>query len=174
MYSKITVARHPVHPALVAFPVAFYTGSLVGFAVYVANNHQFWLNLAIAASIAGAGTAILAAVPGFVDWLLGVPRHSQAKIVGAAHGGLNLVALGLFIAVAVRYVGHWNGPATDATLGLALSALGVALTIAAGAMGWTLVQTFHIGVSLTDAQCRDEDIVHLHVPGLMLASPRRN
>ena len=48
MYSKAKVGGHPVHPMLVAFPVAFYTGALVGFAVYAANGHQFWLNLAIA------------------------------------------------------------------------------------------------------------------------------
>ena len=33
---------------MVAFPVASYPGALVGFAVYAANGHQFWLNLAIA------------------------------------------------------------------------------------------------------------------------------
>ena len=54
MYSKIKVAGHPVHPMLVAFPVASYVGTLVGFAVYAANGHQFWLNLAIALSIASA------------------------------------------------------------------------------------------------------------------------
>ena len=34
MYSKVKVAGHPVYPMLVAFPVACYTGTLVGFAVY--------------------------------------------------------------------------------------------------------------------------------------------
>lgn len=28
MYSKVKVAGHPVHPMLVAFPVACYTGTL--------------------------------------------------------------------------------------------------------------------------------------------------
>ncbi|TSE00614.1 DUF2231 domain-containing protein [Skermania sp. ID1734] len=162
MYSKIAVAGHPIHPMLVAFPVAFYAASLAGFAVYAANGHQFWLNLAIAGAIAGSGSAIVAALPGMIDWLFGIPRQSQAKILGLTHGGLNVTALGLFIATAVLYVGNWNGPSADATLGLALTAAGVAVTIAAGALGWTLVQTFHVGVSLTDEQRRDEDIVHMH------------
>jgi uncharacterized membrane protein len=38
VYSKIKIAGHPVHPMLVAFPVACYTGTLVGFAVYAANG----------------------------------------------------------------------------------------------------------------------------------------
>ena len=29
MYSKIKIAGHPVHPMLVAFPVAFHVGTLV-------------------------------------------------------------------------------------------------------------------------------------------------
>ncbi len=33
MYSKAKVDGRPVHPMLVAFPIAFYTGALVGFAV---------------------------------------------------------------------------------------------------------------------------------------------
>lgn len=110
MYSKAAIAEHPLHPMLVAFPVAYYTGSLVGFAVYVANGRQFWLNLAIALAIAGAGMAILAALPGLVDLAFGIPRGSQAKVLGLAHGTLNVTALGLFIASAVIYVGRWNGP----------------------------------------------------------------
>ena len=30
MYSKATIAGHPVHPMLIAYPVAGYTGTLVG------------------------------------------------------------------------------------------------------------------------------------------------
>jgi uncharacterized membrane protein len=156
MYSKATIFGHPIHPMLVAFPVGFYTGAFVGFAVYAGNGNQFWLNLGIALSIAGAGMAIVAALPGFIDLAFGIPRSSQAKVVGLAHGALNVTALGLFIATAVVYAGNWNGPATSATLGLALSAAGVAVTVAAGALGWMLVQTYHVGIRLTNAQLTDE------------------
>ncbi|MFC5673686.1 DUF2231 domain-containing protein [Streptomyces incanus] len=68
MYSKATIAGHPVHPTmLVGFPVACYTGTLVGFAVYAATGHQFRLNPAIALNVVGVGSALLAALPGFVD-----------------------------------------------------------------------------------------------------------
>lgn len=73
MYSKIKIAGHPIHPMLIAFPVACYTGTLAGFAVYAANGHLFWLNLAIALSVAGVGTAVLATVPSLTDWALGIP-----------------------------------------------------------------------------------------------------
>ncbi|MGP3977107.1 DUF2231 domain-containing protein [Streptomyces sp. 8N114] len=156
MYSKTTVAGHPVHPMLVGFPVACYTGTLVGFAVYAASGDQFWLNLAIALNVVGVGSALLAALPGFVDWAFGIPRSSAAKTVGLAHASLNVIALALFAISLGTYVTHWNGPATGVTLGLALTSAGVACTLAAGFLGWMLVQDYHVGVRLTPTQERDE------------------
>ncbi|WP_112467443.1 DUF2231 domain-containing protein [Streptomyces triticisoli] len=156
MYSKATVAGHPLHPMLIGFPVAFYTGTLAGFAVYAATGSQFWLNLAIALNVVGVGSALLAALPGFVDWAFGIPRGSAAKTVGLAHAGLNVTALALFAISLGTYVTHWNGPATGATLGLALTSAGMLCTLAAGFLGWMLVQDYHIGIRLTPAQERDE------------------
>jgi uncharacterized membrane protein len=172
MYSKVRIAGHPIHPSLVAFPVAFYVASLVGFAVYMANGHQFWLNLGIAGSVAGAGMALLAALPGLVDLLFGVPRRSQAKLVGFLHGSLNVTAVGLFIAAAVIYKGNWNGPAVGATLGLALAAAGVAVTLAAATLGWMLVQSYHVGIRLTPRQEEDEASVQ-QAPALTMIHHRK-
>lgn len=146
MYSKVTVLGHPIHPMLVAFPVAFYVGALVGFIVYAANSGQFWLNLAIALSVAGAVMAIVAALPGFVDLFLGVRANPRAYRVGLAHMTFNVIALVLFIVTALVYVGNWDGPATGAALGIVLTAIGVASTVVAGWLGWTMVQTHHVGI----------------------------
>ncbi len=162
MYSKITIAGHPVHPMLIAFPVTCYTGTLIGFAVYAANGHLFWLNLGIALSVVGVGGAVLAAVPGLADWAFGIPRDSAAKMVGLAHAVLNVAALGLFAAVIGEYVTDWNGPAVGAALGVVLSAIGVAVTIAAGFLGWTLVQDYHIGIRLAPEQELAEPAVQQH------------
>jgi len=158
MYSKVKIAGHPIHPMLIAYPVAGYTGALIGYAVYASNGQQFWLNFAIALNIAGVGGALLAALPGFADWAFGIPRGSAAKTVGLAHAGLNVVALTLFAISMGFYVSHWDG-ARGATLGLALASAGVACTVAAGFLGWMLVQNYHIGVKLTPAQERDESAV---------------
>jgi len=172
MYSKVKIFGHPIHPMLVAFPIAFYVGSLVGFIVYAVNSGQFWLNLAIALAIAGAGMAILAALPGAADLFLGVPRESPAKRVGLMHAAFNVVALGLFIATSVIYVGNWDGPATSAVLGIVLTAIGVACTLVAGTLGWTMVQTYHAGVQLTAAQEEGEAVVH-HLPYVPESTHRR-
>lgn len=156
MYTKAAIAGHPIHPVLVGFPVASYVGTLVAFAVYSANGHQFWLNLAIALNVIGVGSAILAALPGFIDAAFGVPRRSAAKRTAIAHGLTNVCVLGLFLAILPYYTTHWNGPAADATLGLVLSSIGVLLTLMAGLAGWRLVQTFHVGIHMTPNQERDE------------------
>ena len=170
MYSKVKVFGHPVHPMLVAFPVAAYTGTLASFAVYSVNDHPFWLNAAIALNVAGVCSAALAALPGLVDWLFGIPLRSGAKAVGLGHALFNVAALGLFLASIARYGGDWNAGSADPTFGLALSAAGVAATLLAGALGWKLVQTYHVGIRLTPAQEQDEAVVQAIRP----MEPRRS
>lgn len=80
MYSKIKFAGHPIHPMLVAYPVAFYTATLVCYIVYSSNQNLFWFKVAVVANIAGA----VAAIPGFIDWLF-IPSDSRAKKTGLFH-----------------------------------------------------------------------------------------
>ena len=43
MSSPASIKKHPVHPMLVAYPIAFYTSTLVGFTIYAATDEPFWL-----------------------------------------------------------------------------------------------------------------------------------
>ncbi|HJU21308.1 MAG TPA: DUF2231 domain-containing protein [Casimicrobiaceae bacterium] len=146
MESKMRIFGHPIHPMMIAYPVAFYTGALVTYALYGAYADRFWLKFAIALNIVGAGMAIIAALPGFIDWLLAIPGGSPAKRTGLRHMGLNVAALGLFIADAVIYEKYWNTGSPSATIGIILAAVGLFLTVLAGFQGWTLVQDHHVGV----------------------------
>jgi uncharacterized membrane protein len=146
MYSKIKILGHPIHPIVIAYPVAFYTATLAGFAIYGATGDHFWLKLTIAVNLAGVAMAVVAALPGFLDWLLGIPRGSEASRTGLFHMTLNVTALGLFVASLLSYIGQWNGTGSGAALGIILAALGVGATIGAGFLGWTLVQDHHVGV----------------------------
>src|SRR5436309_278118 len=131
MYSKIKIFGHPIHPMLIAYPIAFYTGTLVGYSIYGATGNFFWLKMTIALNLAGIVMAALAALPGFLDWLLGIPRKTGAKKDGLIHGGFNVLALGVFTAAFIAYASHWNGPDTGAGAGIVLSAIGVLCTLAA-------------------------------------------
>jgi uncharacterized membrane protein len=147
MYSKVKIAGHPVHPMLVAFPVAFYTATLVCYIVYTSNDDPFWFRVGVVANIAGVAMAALAAIPGFIDWLY-IPKDSSAKKTGFFHMVFNVIALVCFAVAAWIMCPKWNDSVPEMALAIALSAVGFILTMVAGFLGWTLVQKHHVGVDI--------------------------
>jgi uncharacterized membrane protein len=152
MYSKARVAGHPIHPMLVAFPFAFYTATVVTLLVYIGTREAFWYRFAMVASLAGIATAVIAALPGAID-LRSLPRHSRARKAGLQHAGFNLLATGLFAVTALVLYQTWihramvNGEYIfDATVPLALAVVAWVAMVIAGSLGWTLVQTHHVGI----------------------------
>ena len=115
-----------------------YTGTLVSFSVYVATGHPFWFKLGVYGAGAGVVMAVVAAVPGFLDWLLGIPTSTPAKATGLLHMLLNVSALVVFAVNLLTHVGQRNDPQPSALLAIVLSGVGVVLTVGAGFFGWTL------------------------------------
>jgi uncharacterized membrane protein len=149
MYSRVKLFGHPIHPMVVAYPIAFYTATLAAFIIKAAVKGPFWIKVAIATNVAGVAMAIVAAIPGFIDWMVGIPRGIRAKSTGLRHMLFNLAALALFAVTLDIYISHWNGPfKLNVWPGIILSALGVLCTITAGLFGWTLVQDHHVGVNI--------------------------
>lgn len=147
MYSKVKIAGHPIHPMLVAFPVAFYTATLVCYIVYNSNGDPFWFKVGVVANIAGVAMAALAAIPGFIDWLF-IPKDSRAKKTGLFHMICNVLALVCFGVAAWLQCPKWNDSSPTLQLAIPLAAIGFILTMAAGFLGWTLVQKHHVGVDI--------------------------
>ena len=148
LYSKAKVAGHPLHPMLVAFPVAFYVGALVSFIAYALTDDPFWFRVGYVSNVGGVIMALVAAVPGFVDWYAGIPAGTRAKQVGLTHMTLNVSALALFAINLWASNGGWDSAQPNATPAILLTLLGVMCTVAAGWFGWTLVQTHHVGVQI--------------------------
>jgi uncharacterized membrane protein len=151
MYSKIKILGHPIHPMLVAYPIALYTSTLVAYIIYAAHNDPFYFKAAVAANIAGIVMAAVAALPGFIDWAVGVPSGSPAKSHGLTHMLLNVGALVIFIINAIVHTGNWMNPSGTAS-GIILALIGVLLTVGAGYFGWTMIQNDHVGVRLLAEQ----------------------
>ena len=149
MYSRAKISGHPIHPALVAFPVAFYVATLASLIVFQALRDPFWFHVAAWTGLAGVVMGAVAAIPGLID-LLSIPSHTRARQTAIAHGLLNVVTLLLFVIATIYLWRQWRTPlevSLDATVPLILSAIGSVTLIAAGALGWTLVQTHHVGVT---------------------------
>ena len=152
MYSKIKIAGHPVHPMLVPFPIAFYTATLFCFIIYAFNADPFWFRAGIASNVAGVAMAIIAASMGFLDWLLGIPSGTRAKVDGIIHMSFNSVALVLFVISLGLNAGQWSAAAPVMRLAIILPLLGVVSTVSAGFFGWKLVQTHHVGVEFSQSE----------------------
>ena len=146
MYSKIKIAGHPVHPMLVAYPVAFYTATFVCYIIFNSKQDPFWFRTAYIANAAGVIMALVAALPGFIDWALGIPQKTKVKSTGLKHMLCNVAALLLFAFNWYGHSGQWNSPMPDSSGAIALSGAGLILTIIAGFLGWQLVQRHHVGV----------------------------
>ena len=152
MYSKARVAGHPIHPMLVAFPLAFYSATVATLLAYIGTREVFWYRFAMVANIAGIATAVIAALPGALD-LAALPRSSRARAAGIRHAGFNMIATGLFVVTALVLYHSWTERVMvdgeyqfDATIPLAMAVVAWVSMVIAGSLGWTLVQTHHVGV----------------------------
>jgi len=142
MKSKASIKSHPLHPILIVFPIAFFTGTLVAHAAGWLLQKPELLYTAMLLNVAGVVMAVVAAIPGFIDFIYTVPPNSSGKKRAAQHGIMNTTMLILFIIAA------WYRQRDDAQpmVLLAFEIPGVTLMLVAGWMGGTLVHRNQIGV----------------------------
>jgi uncharacterized membrane protein len=155
MYTKARIAGHSLHPMLIAFPVALYAATVVALLVFAGTHDGFWYRAAMWTNIAGVVMAAVAAIPGLIDFL-SLPRRTRARSTGLRHAGFNVLSLVLFVVSAVLLWRSFHGAPNDDgtfhyafTAPLVLSIICLLSTMVAGALGWTLVQTHHVGVRPT-------------------------
>lgn len=142
MRSKLHLKGHPLHPILVAFPIAFFIGALLFDVLgHLQDNAALWQ---AGEYLVGAGVifGLLAAVPGIVDYFAVVPPASSAKKRATKHGLLNIVLVVLFAAVWLYRRGEEATPAVV----LGAEVAGVVLLNISGWLGGTLVHRNQIGV----------------------------
>ncbi|MFL5810103.1 MAG: DUF2231 domain-containing protein [Flavisolibacter sp.] len=142
MKSRAHIKSHPLHPILVAFPIAFFIGALVFDLLYFITDKQAMWQTGYYLACAGILGALAAAVPGAVDYFLTVPPKSSAKKRATQHAIINLLNVFIF-GFAVYYR---RGKDAGNIVVLASEILGVVLLSIAGWMGGTLVHRNQIGV----------------------------
>src|SRR5687768_17312601 len=96
MRSRAHIKTHPLHPILVAFPIAFFIGTLAFDFIALIQENRSFQTTAFYLLIAGIAMALVAAIPGFIDFLHTVPPNSSAKKRASAHAVLNLCMVALF------------------------------------------------------------------------------
>ena len=143
MKSKAVLFGHPAHPMLIPFPFAFLTGAFVFDTAGWLRGVPSWWTTGAYLNLAGVATALVAAVPGFIDYLYAVPPESSAKTRATRHMLANLSSVVMF-AVAWWIRGEPAAPPGLAILGL--EAIGLAALLAGAYMGGTLVTRNLIGI----------------------------
>jgi nitrite reductase/ring-hydroxylating ferredoxin subunit/uncharacterized membrane protein len=143
MRSRASFRGHPIHPALIPFPFAFLYGAF-GFdlAGRLAERPSWWTTGGYL-SLIGIAAALVAAVPGFIDYFTTVPPNSSGKRRATKHMLVNLAAVALF---AIAWVVRGDSAAMPTQLSLGLEAVGLILLTAGGWMGGVLVNRNQIGV----------------------------
>lgn len=142
MRSKAQLKGHPLHPILIPFPIAFFTGTLVFDLLGYRNDRPDFWQTGGYLEVAGIVGALAAAVPGLIDYTFTVPPNSSAKKRATLHGLTNITMVVLF--AAALYFRRQEHASTYLVLGL--EAAGFVLMLAAGWMGGTLVYRNQIGV----------------------------
>jgi uncharacterized membrane protein len=154
------VLGHPVHPVLVAFPLGLLlTGLLFDLWGWWSAN-VFWSDLAFYLIVAGVAGGLLAAPFGLVDWLA-IPRGTRAKVIGAWHGGGNVLALVLFALSAFLRAGR---PGALGGSPLLFAFLGAAVLLFTGWLGGELVVRLAIGVDPNAHVDAPNSLSHEQVP----------
>ncbi len=139
--STARLAGHPLHPMLVAFPIASVVLALVADIAYLSTLDPFWARGAFWLLVIAFISGLLAAMAGLTDFLTIRPvrrlNAAWAHVFGNA-GALVLV----FINLAVR----WGDPAAGvASGGLVLSIVTVLVLLVTGWLGGSLVYAYHLG-----------------------------
>jgi uncharacterized membrane protein/nitrite reductase/ring-hydroxylating ferredoxin subunit len=137
--------RHPVHPMLVHFPIGLFILSfLLDLASLAFPSVPNLVRDSFYAMLVGIITALIAAVPGFVDYT-DIRSDHPAKRTATAHMILNLFVVALYgINLGIR-----SSMLADSKIGLMpliLSLVGVVLLFASGYLGGRLVYAEGIGV----------------------------
>ena len=141
MRTPATLAKHPIHPMLVAFPIGLWIVSLVcDLAVLGGATSPGWQTTAFYTMVGGIVGALVAAVFGLVDLLsLHVPR---VRTIALTHMTLNLIVVALYA------VNIWlrMGETVDIRLPVLLSVVAVLLLAVSGWLGGEMVHVHRVGV----------------------------
>ncbi len=139
MQGKAAIAGHPIHPALVGFPIGFFGAVLVSDVISIWGNPAFWPHVALWLIAFGVVGALLAALFGFVDYFT-APIDGSIKARATTHMILNLLVVALYIAAFfVRY----GNPIS--MLGYVLTYVGLGTLLVSGWYGGHLVYVDLLG-----------------------------
>jgi uncharacterized membrane protein len=141
MATPASIAKHPIHPMLVPFPIGLWIFSLICDLVYAFDwGGPFWKDMAFISMAGGIIGALLAAVPGYLDYRSLTAPNVQR--IAQWHLGINLSLVVVFALNMWLRMSDEMGRA----LPVLLSFVGVAMLGVSGWLGGELVYVRGVAV----------------------------
>ena len=133
---------HPLHPAIVHFPVAGWTAAVVTDALSVVLHDPMWWRVSVWLLVIGVVTALAAMTAGFID-LIALPSGQPVQQKALRHMYVMSSAWALYL---IDLLVRFPGPSPVAGwIGLALSVAGFLTLLAGTHVGAQLVYDFGVG-----------------------------
>ncbi|RFC65288.1 DUF2231 domain-containing protein [Fulvimarina endophytica] len=143
--SKVAVAGHPIHAMLVAFPVAFVTGTFGADVFYWWTGDLFWARAALWASGMAFLFGVAAGIAGTVEllWVPGIRQRSASWT--------HFIIAVMLLSILGANWGYRLGGYEEAVLpyGLLISTFAVGFAGFTGWHGGKLVFEYQVGISST-------------------------
>ena len=140
---------------LVVFPIGLWVFSFVCDIVALnrPENSVFWNDMAFYTMAAGVVGALLAAIPGYVDYHS--LREPRVKRIAATHFVLNLVVIILYV---FNLGFRLNQPIETKSSAVLISAIAIVLLAISGWLGGSMVYVHGVAVERgsTESDWRDE------------------
>ena len=146
MSTPASIAKHPIHPMLVVFPIGLWIFSLISDFVFLLTDDAVWNDVAFYTMAGGLIGAVLAAVPGLFD-MFSISDKKVGKIAWN-HMILNLIAVVIFAVDFYLRLGNTRG----ATFPIVLSVVGVLFIAVSGWLGGEMVYVHGMGVRQQSAR----------------------
>ena len=140
--SSVQIAGHPIHPAIVLFPIAFLVGAAGTDIGYWLTRDPFWARASVWLIGVGFAAGILAAITGFLDFFK--VKRVRDRSAGWLHMGGNVAVMVLSL---INLVLRQGNPAEPIVYtGLAISVVVATLLGITGWFGGELSFRHKIGV----------------------------
>lgn len=144
--STAAIFGHPIHPMIVPFPITFLIAALFTDIAYWQTRLDLWASASTWLIGVGVGTALMAAVAGFIDF--GGSRNIRAIRKSWYHMITNLIVV---VLSAANFAVHMrDGEMAVLPTGIALSAIVATLLAFSAWMGGELVFRHGVGVHLRE------------------------
>jgi uncharacterized membrane protein len=136
------IAKSPIHPMLVPFPIACFVGTLFTDIAYWRTAQMMWADFSAWPLAAGLVMGVLAAIAGLIDFLGNRVVRAQPPAWPHLLGNILVLTLALFNA----FVHSRDAWTSVVPTGLILSAIVVLLLPITGWLGWLMVDRHRVGV----------------------------